>query len=87
MVDLGGILIYPQSYYDSNGDGISDLPGIIAKLDYIKSLGVTAIQLNPIPKAKYSCDWPASNPNFLPTMGHMVEFIFVNPESFRPRRQ
>jgi maltose alpha-D-glucosyltransferase/alpha-amylase len=39
--------IYPQTYYDSNGDGIGDLNGIIQKLDYIKSLGVTAIWLNP----------------------------------------
>jgi maltose alpha-D-glucosyltransferase/alpha-amylase len=39
--------IYPQSYYDTNGDGIGDLPGIIAKLDYIQSLGANAIWLNP----------------------------------------
>ncbi len=39
--------IYPQSYYDSNGDGIGDLPGIIRKLDYIKSLGVGAVWINP----------------------------------------
>ena len=39
--------IYPQTFYDSNGDGIGDLPGVIAKLDYIKSLGVDAIWLNP----------------------------------------
>jgi maltose alpha-D-glucosyltransferase/alpha-amylase len=39
--------IYPQTFSDSNGDGIGDLPGIIAKLDYVKSLGVDAIWLNP----------------------------------------
>ena len=39
--------VYPQTFYDSNGDGIGDLPGIIAKLDYIKSLGVDAIWINP----------------------------------------
>ena len=39
--------IYPQSFYDSNGDGIGDIPGIIQKLDYVKSLGCNAIWLNP----------------------------------------
>lgn len=39
--------IYPQSYADSNGDGIGDLPGVIQKLDYIQALGVNAIWLNP----------------------------------------
>lgn len=39
--------VYPQSFYDTNADGIGDLKGVIAKLDYIKSLGVNAIWLNP----------------------------------------
>lgn len=39
--------IYPQSFMDSNGDGIGDLQGIISKLDYIKSLGCNAIWINP----------------------------------------
>lgn len=39
--------IYPRSFYDSNGDGIGDLPGIIEKLDYIASLGVDAIWISP----------------------------------------
>lgn len=39
--------IYPQSFQDSNGDGIGDFQGIIYRLDYIKSLGVTALWLNP----------------------------------------
>lgn len=40
--------IYPQSFYDSNGDGIGDLAGITAKLDYIESIGCNAIWINPI---------------------------------------
>lgn len=40
--------VYPRSYADSNGDGIGDLRGIIEHLDYIKSLGVDAVWLNPI---------------------------------------
>ncbi len=40
--------IYPQSFMDSNGDGIGDLEGICQKLDYIKDMGFNAIWLNPI---------------------------------------
>ncbi len=40
--------IYPRSFKDSNGDGIGDLKGITAKLDYIKSLGIDVVWLNPI---------------------------------------
>ena len=40
--------IYPSSFQDSDGNGIGDIPGITSRLDYIKSVGVTAIWLNPI---------------------------------------
>ncbi len=40
--------IYPRSFYDSNGDGIGDIPGIIEKLGYIKELGCNALWINPI---------------------------------------
>ncbi len=43
--------IYPRSFYDSNGDGVGDLPGITAKLDYVASLGVDAIWLSPFFKS------------------------------------
>jgi oligo-1,6-glucosidase len=39
--------IYPRSFYDSNGDGLGDLPGIIKKLDYLNFLGVNLLWLNP----------------------------------------
>jgi len=39
--------IYPQSFYDTNGDGIGDLPGITGKLDYLQSLGINALWINP----------------------------------------
>ncbi|MBQ8074431.1 MAG: glycosylase, partial [Oscillospiraceae bacterium] len=39
--------IYPQSFYDSNGDGIGDINGIRQKLDYIKALGCNALWINP----------------------------------------
>ena len=40
--------IYPRSFRDTSGNGVGDLRGIIQKLDYIKSLGVTMVWLNPI---------------------------------------
>lgn len=39
--------IYPKSFYDTNGDGIGDLPGIIEKLDYLKELGGDIVWLSP----------------------------------------
>ena len=39
--------IYPQSFFDTNGDGIGDLNGIIEKLDYIRELGCNALWINP----------------------------------------
>ena len=43
--------IYPRSYYDSNGDGIGDIQGIIKKLDYIQSLGYETIWCSPFFKS------------------------------------
>lgn len=43
--------IYPRSFQDSNGDGVGDLQGIIQRLDYIASLGVDIVWLNPIYKS------------------------------------
>ena len=39
--------IYTRSFFDSNGDGIGDFPGVIAKLDYLKDLGIDVIWLSP----------------------------------------
>ncbi len=40
--------LYPRSFMDSNGDGIGDLRGILGRLDYIASLGVDIVWLNPV---------------------------------------
>jgi len=72
--------IYPQSFYDSNGDGIGDLQGIIRKLDYIKSLGVDIIWLNPIYASPLDdngydiSDYRAINPIY-GTMGDFDEML------------
>lgn len=39
--------VYPTSFFDSNGDGVGDINGIIEKLDYIEALGCNGIWLNP----------------------------------------
>lgn len=39
--------VYPRSFFDSNGDGIGDLPGLTRRLEYIASLGVDAIWISP----------------------------------------
>ena len=51
--------IYPRSFYDGNGDGIGDLPGIIQKLDYIHNLGFETLWLSPFfssPQADFGYD-------------------------------
>jgi alpha-glucosidase len=51
--------IYPRSFADTNGDGVGDLPGILAKLDYLQWLGVDAIWISPIypsPMADFGYD-------------------------------
>src|SRR4030081_826536 len=40
--------VYPRSFKDSNGDGIGDLRGMISKLDYLASLGIDVVWLNPV---------------------------------------
>lgn len=45
--------IYPKSFYDSDGDGIGDLKGIIEKLDYLKELGIDIIWISPIYRSPF----------------------------------
>ncbi|MBE7901673.1 alpha,alpha-phosphotrehalase, partial [Paenibacillus polymyxa] len=39
--------LYPKSFYDSDGDGVGDLRGIIEKIDYLKALHIDMIWFNP----------------------------------------
>lgn len=51
--DKAAYQIYPKSFYDTNGDGIGDLQGIISKLDYLKDLGIDIIWISPIYKSPF----------------------------------
>jgi maltose alpha-D-glucosyltransferase/alpha-amylase len=69
-----------DTYQDSNGDGIGDLPGLIDRLDHLARLGVTCIWLNPIHPSPdrddgYDItDFYAVHPH-LGTLGDFVELI------------
>jgi len=68
--------IYPRSFFDSNGDGIGDLPGITARLDYVASLGVDAIWLSPFfksPMADFGYD-VADYRDVDPIFGTLADF-------------
>lgn len=62
--------VYPQSFQDSNGDGIGDLKGLIQRLDYLQKLGIDAIWLSPVYQSPGQdngydiSDYQAINPQF-----------------------
>nr|WP_317407955.1 alpha-amylase family glycosyl hydrolase [Fournierella massiliensis] len=73
--------IWPKSFYDSNGDGVGDLPGITAKLDYLKELGVDIIWLSPVYQSPLAdqgydiSDYQGIDPRFgtMKDMDHLLE--------------
>ena len=51
--------VYPRSFFDSNGDGIGDLPGLVSKLKYLKDTGFDAVWVSPFfksPQADFGYD-------------------------------
>ena len=68
--------IWPRSFCDGNGDGVGDLGGVIAKLDYLHELGVDLLWLSPVyasPNRDYGydvSDYYAINPEY----GTLAEF-------------
>lgn len=75
--------IHPQSFKDSNNDGIGDILGIIQKLDYLKELGVDYIWLNPIyvsPLKDNGYD-VADYKNINPIFGTLADFELLIKEA------
>jgi alpha-glucosidase len=68
--------IYPRSFADGNGDGIGDLKGMIAKLDYLKDLGIDALWLSPhFPSPQWDCGYDVSDyTDVEPQYGTLDEF-------------
>jgi alpha-glucosidase len=68
--------IYPRSFQDSNGDGVGDIKGIIARLPYLKTLGIDAVWLSPIfpsPMADFGYDI-SEYTGIDPLFGTMADF-------------
>ena len=68
--------VYPRSFQDSNGDGVGDLEGIIARLDYLEWLGVDAVWVSPIfpsPMADFGYD-VSDYTGIHPLFGSMDDF-------------
>ncbi|APE74372.1 alpha,alpha-phosphotrehalase [Spiroplasma citri] len=75
--------IHPQSFYDSNHDGVGDLQGIIQKLDYLAMLGVNYLWLNPIyvsPQKDNGYD-VSDYKNINPLFGTMNDFEMLVTEA------
>jgi alpha-glucosidase len=68
--------IYPRSFADGNGDGIGDFPGMTAKLDYLRDLGVDAVWLSPhFPSPQADCGYDISDyTGVAPEYGTLEDF-------------
>lgn len=72
--------IYPKSFYDTNGDGVGDIRGIINKLDYLQDLGVEIVWISPMYQSPFVdqgydiSDYYAIDPVF-GNLGDMEELI------------
>lgn len=75
--------IYPRSFADANGDGVGDLAGIAARLDYVAQLGVDAIWLSPVyrsPMADFGYD-VSDHTDVDPVFGDLDDFDLMLAEA------
>jgi alpha-glucosidase len=77
--------VYPRSFADGNGDGVGDLPGLIARLDYLADLGIDAIWLSPhYPSPNRDCGYDISDfCGVAPEYGTLDDFRLLLRESHR----
>lgn len=77
--------IYPRSFADSNGDGLGDIQGITARLNYLEDLGITAIWLSPFyptPDSDFGYD-VSNHVDIDPRFGNLADFDELLVESHR----
>jgi alpha-glucosidase len=80
--------IYPRSFADGNRDGIGDFPGMTARLDYLRGLGVDALWLSPhFPSPFLDCGYDITDYSGVgPEYGTLEDFSLVHRITFRSRQ-